>query len=145
MSSWEVKGRKLTYQASSPDEAALVAGAELLGYQFHVSYSTCPSVGVLLTIRLTVLLGADKKAEVGLVNVLGASQEHHILNVCEFYTTCKPMSTVDRYPHDKVKLCCVGADTVILERRSLNEPYTEKTLSHLEVWSYFTHSLRIEG
>lgn len=35
----EVKeGGKLTYQASSPDEAALVAGAELLGYQFHVSH-----------------------------------------------------------------------------------------------------------
>lgn len=35
----EVKeGGKLTYQASSPDEAALVAGAELLGYQFHVSF-----------------------------------------------------------------------------------------------------------
>jgi phospholipid-transporting ATPase len=33
----EVKNGKTTYQASSPDEAALVAGAELLGYQFHVS------------------------------------------------------------------------------------------------------------
>jgi phospholipid-transporting ATPase len=28
---------KVIYQASSPDEAALVAGAELLGYRFHVS------------------------------------------------------------------------------------------------------------
>lgn len=28
----------MKYQASSPDEAALVAGAELLGYQFHVSH-----------------------------------------------------------------------------------------------------------
>lgn len=33
----EVKNGKTIYQASSPDEAALVAGAELLGYQFHVS------------------------------------------------------------------------------------------------------------
>lgn len=32
----EVKDGKMIYQASSPDEAALVAGAELLGYQFHV-------------------------------------------------------------------------------------------------------------
>jgi len=32
----EVKDGKMVYQASSPDEAALVAGAELLGYQFHV-------------------------------------------------------------------------------------------------------------
>jgi len=32
----EVKGGKIVYQASSPDEAALVAGAEMLGFQFHV-------------------------------------------------------------------------------------------------------------
>ena len=33
----EIQNEKIVYQASSPDEAALVAGAELLGYQFHVS------------------------------------------------------------------------------------------------------------
>lgn len=33
----EVKDDKVIYQASSPDEAALVAGAELLGFKFHVS------------------------------------------------------------------------------------------------------------
>lgn len=32
----ELKGEKMVYQASSPDEAALVSGAELLGYRFHV-------------------------------------------------------------------------------------------------------------
>jgi phospholipid-transporting ATPase len=32
----EVKDGKTIYQASSPDEAALVAGAELLGYKFQV-------------------------------------------------------------------------------------------------------------
>lgn len=32
----EVRDEKTHYQASSPDEAALVAGAELLGYQFRV-------------------------------------------------------------------------------------------------------------
>lgn len=32
----EVKDGKMVYQASSPDEAALVSGAELLGFQFHV-------------------------------------------------------------------------------------------------------------
>ena len=32
----EERDGKTIYQASSPDEAALVAGAELLGYQFHV-------------------------------------------------------------------------------------------------------------
>lgn len=33
----EVKDGKMVYQASSPDEAALVSGAELLGYKFTVS------------------------------------------------------------------------------------------------------------
>lgn len=37
----EVKDEKITYQASSPDEAALVAGAEVLGYRFTVSASCC--------------------------------------------------------------------------------------------------------
>jgi len=35
----EMKDGKLQYQASSPDEAALVAGAELLGFQFHVRFA----------------------------------------------------------------------------------------------------------
>jgi phospholipid-transporting ATPase len=33
----EVRDGQIHYQASSPDEAALVAGAEKLGYQLHVS------------------------------------------------------------------------------------------------------------
>jgi len=32
----EIRDEKMLYQASSPDEAALVSGAELLGYQFYV-------------------------------------------------------------------------------------------------------------
>ena len=38
----EIKDGKMVYQASSPDEAALVAGAELLGYKFHVGVSLVP-------------------------------------------------------------------------------------------------------
>jgi phospholipid-transporting ATPase len=43
------------------------------------------------------------------------------------------MSTVVRGPDGKIKIFCKGADTVILERLSKNQPYTEKTLVHLEV------------
>ena len=54
----EVRDGKTHYQASSPDEAALVAGAELLGYQFHVRggshFSLLPIDGVV-----------DSKAQVG--------------------------------------------------------------------------------
>jgi phospholipid-transporting ATPase len=39
----EMKDGKVVYQASSPDEAALVAGAETLGYRFHVRSLLRPS------------------------------------------------------------------------------------------------------
>jgi phospholipid-transporting ATPase len=69
------------------------------------------------------------------VNVLGVNQEFEILNVCEFNSTRKRMSTVVRMADGKIKLYCKGADTVILERLSKNQPYTEKTMLHLEVGS----------
>jgi phospholipid-transporting ATPase len=43
----EVRDGKLHYQASSPDEAALVAGAEVLGYQFHVGDTRSPATRML--------------------------------------------------------------------------------------------------
>jgi phospholipid-transporting ATPase len=67
------------------------------------------------------------------VKVLGVDQEYEILNVCEFNSTRKRMSTVVRGPDGKNKLYCKGADTVILERLGPNQPYTDKTLLHLEV------------
>ncbi|CAE6467959.1 unnamed protein product [Rhizoctonia solani] len=113
----EMKGEKLVYQASSPDEAALVAGAELLGYKFY-----------------------QRKPKSVFVEIGGVSQQFDILNVCEFNSTRKRMSTVVRGPDGKIKLYCKGADTVILERLSKNQPYTEQTLVHLE--DYATEGLR---
>lgn len=43
------------------------------------------------------------------------------------------MSTVIRTSDGKIKLYTKGADTVILERLSKNQPFTEKSLVHLEV------------
>ncbi|KAF5388875.1 hypothetical protein D9757_005590 [Collybiopsis confluens] len=113
----EEKDGKLRYQASSPDEAALVAGAELLGYQFHI-----------------------RKPRSVFVNIQGQPREFQILNVCEFNSTRKRMSTLIRMPDGKIKLFTKGADTVILERLSKNQYYTEKTLAHLE--EYATEGLR---
>ena len=67
------------------------------------------------------------------VNIDGQSLEFEILNVCEFNSTRKRMSTVVRGPDGKVKLFTKGADSVILERLSKNQPFTEATLAHLEV------------
>lgn len=113
----EIKNGKMIYQASSPDEAALVAGAEILGYQFHM-----------------------RKPKSVFVNVLGQDQEVQILNICEFNSTRKRMSTIVRLANGKIKIYTKGADTVILERLSKNQPYTEKTMIHLE--DYATEGLR---
>ncbi|PWN51558.1 putative P-type ATPase [Violaceomyces palustris] len=113
----ERKGDKVIFQASSPDEAALVAGAESLGYQF-----------------------TTRKPRSVFINVRGVEEEHEILNVCEFNSTRKRMSTLVRGPDGKIKLYCKGADTVILARLSENQPFTEQTMVHLE--DFATEGLR---
>jgi phospholipid-transporting ATPase len=106
----ERKGDKITYQASSPDEGALVQGAEMLDYRF-----------------------TTRKPTTIYVDVEGKSQEFVILNICEFNSTRKRMSAIVRGPDGRIKLYCKGADTVIVERLAENNPYTEVTLAHLEV------------
>jgi phospholipid-transporting ATPase len=127
----EVKEGKMVYQASSPDEAALVSGAELLGFQFHVRVA---QIAHLAFRFLTKPLQTRKPKSI-YVNIFGQKQEFEVLNVCEFNSTRKRMSTVVRGPDGKIKLYTKGADTVILERLSKNQPYTETTLAHLEVSS----------
>lgn len=107
----------VTFQASSPDEAALVAGAQGLGYEFFV-----------------------RKPRSIFISVRGMEQEYEILNICEFNSTRKRMSTIVRGPDGKIKLYCKGADTVIMARLSENQPFTEQTLVHLE--DYATDGLR---
>ncbi|KAG6889115.1 hypothetical protein C0995_003684 [Termitomyces sp. Mi166 len=117
----EARDGKTIFQASSPDEAALVAGAEILGYQFHT-----------------------RKPKSVFVRIQGQDQEFEILNICEFNSSRKRMSTVIRAPNGKIKIYTKGADTVILERLSKNQHYTDKTLAHLEVLdqNYATEGLR---
>ncbi|KAG0792196.1 hypothetical protein G6F22_005934 [Rhizopus arrhizus] len=100
---------KIVYQASSPDEGALVKGAASLDYQFHTRRPN----SVTCTIR-------------------GQELEYQVLNICEFNSSRKRMSAVIRGPDNKIKLYCKGADTVILERLAKENPYVEPTLMHLE-------------
>lgn len=119
----EIKDGKMVYQASSPDEAALVSGAEMLGYRFHVS--PCQDKSDEQT----------RKPKSVFIDVEGRSQEFEILNVCEFNSTRKRMSTVVRCPDGHIKLFTKGADTVIYERLAANQSFSEPTLVHLEVSS----------
>ncbi|CAG8604638.1 2225_t:CDS:10 [Paraglomus occultum] len=108
---------EIVYQASSPDEGALVKGAANLNYVF----TTRRPKSVSITVN-------------------GTSYDYEILNICEFNSTRKRMSTVVRCSDGKIKLYCKGADTVILERLSEDNPFVEQTLQHLE--DYATEGLR---
>ncbi|KAG0249610.1 hypothetical protein BG011_009101 [Mortierella polycephala] len=107
----------IVYQASSPDEGALVSGAAQLGYQF-----------------------ITRRPRSVNINVGQNDREYEILNVCEFNSTRKRMSTIVRGPDRKVKLYCKGADTVILERLGPGNEFADITLQHLE--DYATEGLR---
>ncbi|GAA5974373.1 hypothetical protein JCM11641_005241 [Rhodosporidiobolus odoratus] len=111
---------KVVYQASSPDEAALVSGADVLGYTF----TTRKPQSVFIT-----LSGNPRP------------REYQVLNILEFNSTRKRMSAIVRTPEGHIKLYCKGADTVIFERlASEGQRFTETTSNHLE--EYATEGLR---
>lgn len=108
---------RIKYQASSPDEGALVQGAVQLGYKF-----------------------VARKPRSVIIEVNGEQLEYELLAVCEFNSTRKRMSTIYRCPDGKVRCYCKGADTVILERLNDNNPHVDATLRHLE--EYASEGLR---
>ncbi|CAO3590835.1 unnamed protein product [Absidia cylindrospora] len=101
---------EIAYQASSPDEGALVSGASKV-FNYHFYARRPHSINCKIN---------------------GVDHEYQILNVCEFNSTRKRMSVVLRGPDGKVKLYCKGADTVILERLNNDNPFVDATLDHLE-------------
>lgn len=107
----------IRYQAASPDEAALVEGAVLMGYKF-----------------------VARKPRAVMIEIDGQEYEYELLAVCEFNSTRKRMSTIFRCPDGKVRVYCKGADTVILERLAKDNPMVDVTLQHLE--DYATEGLR---
>lgn len=96
---------KLEYQASSPDEGALVEGAAQLGVPF---IARTPS-------GLTI-------------DTPNGPEDYELLQVCEFNSTRKRMSTVLRCPDGKIRIFTKGADTVIFER--LADPSQEDDVTH---------------
>lgn len=126
----EIKDEKIIYQASSPDEAALVSGAELLGYRFHVS-----SLYIVPKTHKLICLHQTRKPKSVFIEIDGKTVEYEILNVCEFNSTRKRMSTIVRGPDGRIKIFTKGADTVIYERLAQTSELSDATLVHLEVSS----------
>ncbi|ETV68417.1 hypothetical protein, variant 2 [Aphanomyces astaci] len=90
-----------TYRASSPDEEALVKAARCLGYKL---VAPAPLVQV----------------EVSLKAKPSTMQTFTILNVNEFNSTRKRMSTVVQFADGRIVVYCKGADNVIIPRCKLD-------------------------
>ncbi|KAF1788353.1 P-type ATPase, N-terminal [Phytophthora cactorum] len=103
------------FSASSPDELALVSGANYFGYSFL----------------------ARRNGEVA-ISVPGKREEvvYELLEMVDFTSTRKRMSVVVRTPDKRVMLLTKGADSVIFPRPAI----VDTTLAHLE--RYATEGLR---
>eukprot|EP00762_Andalucia_godoyi_P004804 ANDGO_07205.mRNA.1 Phospholipid-transporting ATPase 3 len=99
----------ITYQASSPDDLALVGGARSLGFFFHKRTPT--SLGV---------------------EVDGTSKNYELIATLEFNSTRKRMSVVIRTPEGKHLLLCKGADSVVFPRLVHAAKYSDVTVDHLQ-------------
>jgi phospholipid-translocating ATPase len=94
----------IDFQASSPDELALVRAAQDLGY---LVYSREHGT---LTLRLHVSNDA---------NVEPITEVYEILDVVEFSSTRKRMTVVVRFPNGKICVICKGADSIVMSRLKL--------------------------
>jgi len=103
----------IRYNAASPDEKALVEGAENYDYKFIVR----------------------KPDSVTIKTCKGEEEIYEVLNVIEFTSTRKRMSIIVRTPSGVIKLYIKGADSVILERLGQSRDqraHYDTTLQHLE-------------
>lgn len=94
------------FEAESPDEGALVEGAEQLGWRF--CHRTADSI---------------------ILNVQGQNQTYQILAVNSFNSTRKRMSTVARAPDGRVWLWVKGADNVMIARATSVPEWIHQSLN----------------
>ncbi|KAH0795183.1 phospholipid-translocating P-type ATPase, flippase family protein [Histomonas meleagridis] len=100
----------IAFQASSPDEAALVSAAADMGYVFK---SRSPSNLV--------------------VSVKGEDINIEVMAVLEFTSERKRSSVIIRHPEtNEIILYCKGADDLIFQKLKKDSPYQEETRSNLK-------------
>lgn len=117
----------ITYQASSPDELALVQAASELGF---VAWDRDVSKLVVKTYP----------------NGLAAEAEHEtfeILDLIEFSSKRKRMSVVVRFPDGRICLMCKGADSVLIKRLRL-AALAQKKLAEIEARTNQRKSIEAE-
>ena len=103
----------VAYNASSPDELALVNGARHLGFGFRER---------------------DEDGNM-VIDSWDGVRKYKLLNLIEFDSTRKRMSVIVRTPEDKLMLICKGADSIIEKRITPGQPLLEKTQRYLEEYA----------
>ncbi|XP_044724674.1 haloacid dehalogenase-like hydrolase domain-containing protein [Hirsutella rhossiliensis] len=104
----ETKDGKVEFQASSPDELALVRAAQELGYL--VTQRTPQSI----TLQVPRPNGPNER------------MVFQVLDVVEFSSARKRMSIIVRYPDGRISIICKGADSAILPRLRLSSLAMQK-------------------
>jgi len=101
---------KVTFNASSPDELALVNAARFFGYFF------CER---------------DHENNMVVRHQDGTEIKYKLLNVIEFDSTRKRMSVIIKTPDNEIKVMCKGADSIIYPRLA-NRDFVNSTEKYLE-------------
>lgn len=96
---------KLVYQASSPDESALVNAARYFGHVFT---------------------GRDINDNI-LLEINGQKIQYKLLNILEYSSDRKRMSVIVRCPDNKIRIFIKGADSIIRPRITQNKELLEYT------------------
>lgn len=102
----------ILYHAASPDEGALVRGAQKIGFEF-----------------------CNRTPQKVFVSKFGHEESYEVLNVFEFDSFRKRMSVVVLGPDNKIKIYTKGADTVIYERLA-NKNLTSITTEHMQKFAH---------
>lgn len=99
---------EIDYQASSPDELALVEAAR--------------DLGLLVIDRPTQAIKIQTVNEDGSLHI----ESYQILDVIEFSSKRKRMTIILRMPDDRICVFCKGADNVIMARLRMNQLAEQK-------------------
>ncbi|KAE8666028.1 putative phospholipid-transporting ATPase 9 [Hibiscus syriacus] len=106
---------KISYEAESPDEAAFVIAARVLGFEFHNRTQTSISLH-----------------ELDPVSGQTVDRSYKLLNVIEFNSTRKRMSVIVRDEEGKILLLSKGADSVMFEMLAKSgRDFEEDTREHM--------------
>jgi magnesium-transporting ATPase (P-type) len=96
---------KLSYNASSPDELALVNAAKFFGYSFKGRDEDNNLVVELKNSHEDMIVGENVRRE----------YQYQLLNVIEFNSTRKRMSVIVRNKQDDtIHVMCKGADSIMI-------------------------------